>query len=215
MGFGQGVGFGGSGSGGGGGGTPSLTATQVGFGSNANLLTSSPDFVYSQNAKVFQVGFNGTPYIIGLNGQYGLYAMGDPFVTANGTYIFGEDNHQRTAIGSVKYIEVSPAFPDVTFLGVGLNDMLNSTILYEGASAANYDITIDGTGVTDTFSWTDGTTTVNNVPITTEAAQVLNNGVSIAWGASTGHTLGDIWEFNYAVSYGRIAIFKGVVNDAQ
>ncbi len=61
----------------------------------------------------------------------------------------------------------------------------------------------------DTFSWTDGTTTVNGVPITT-SNQSLNNGVAVIFGASTGHTVNDSWAFTYTVAFGNMAFMDGV-----
>lgn len=85
----------------------------------------------------------------------------------------------------------------VTFTGSGLDDMTNS-----GTPTASKDfkVEIDGTGTPDTFKWSkDGGSTweATGVQIT-GAAQSLSDGVSITFGATTGHTLGDYWEFSTA-----------------
>lgn len=40
----------------------SLTATQIGFGSGANALTGSSDFIYNTSSGIFNVAFSGMPY---------------------------------------------------------------------------------------------------------------------------------------------------------
>lgn len=88
----------------------------------------------------------------------------------------------------------------VTFNGTGLNDATSG-----GTSTTNqvltYVVEIDGTGSPNTFKWSDsGGTTWNatNVSIT-GSAQTLNNGVTITFGSTTGHTLGDKWTFTTGV----------------
>jgi len=84
-----------------------------------------------------------------------------------------------------------------TFSGSGLND-LTSGGTYSSTSLNRYKIEIDTVGATDTFKWSDdgGQTYQLTGVIITGAAQTLNNGVTVTFGAVTGHTLNDYWEFS-------------------
>lgn len=84
----------------------------------------------------------------------------------------------------------------VLFAGTGLNDAASGGSP-NGADGANptYHVVIDSIGGTDTFKWqVDGGAFTTGVPIT-GAAQTLSGGVTIRFGAITGHTLADGWTF--------------------
>lgn len=89
----------------------------------------------------------------------------------------------------------------VTFTGSGLNDATSGG-LYTGTADINYKIQIDAGDPTDpnTFKWSDddGSTWTENVTIT-GSAQSLSNGVTITFGATTGHTLNEYWTFTVTV----------------
>jgi len=89
----------------------------------------------------------------------------------------------------------SKSVGSVVFTGAGLNDMTNGGV-YTGTEDKNYVVEIDGTGTPDTFKWSDdgGETYTEGVAIT-GAAQALSNGITVTFQATTGHTLGDKWEF--------------------
>ncbi len=85
-----------------------------------------------------------------------------------------------------------------------LND-LSSGGIYTGTGTeppyVNYRVKIDGTGP-DTFTWSDdngATWQASGVAITAGSAQTLNNGVTITFGADTGHTLEDYWNFTAGI----------------
>ena len=87
------------------------------------------------------------------------------------------------------------------FAGVGLDD-LTSGGTYSGSDIQKtYVIEIDTTGTPDTFQWSDdGGSTWNATGVSiTGAAQTLNDGVQITFGATTGHTLADQWLFDAGV----------------
>lgn len=78
------------------------------------------------------------------------------------------------------------------FKGSGLNDVTWGTG-YSGADAAYYEVEIDGTGTPDTYKWRkDGGAYTTGVSIT-GAAQTLDEGQTITFAATTGHTSGDRW----------------------
>lgn len=84
-----------------------------------------------------------------------------------------------------------------TYAGSGLDD-LSTSGTYIGTGVKNYIVQIDSVGGTDTFRWSqDGGTTfiASNVPIT-GSTQTLSDGVSITFGATTGHQLSSAWYFS-------------------
>lgn len=167
--------------------------------------------------------YGGYTYYGGLStGSFGS-GTGAVIDMLNNIYLFGN----ATANGT-QYIEVNDGitnFPDTlsrlatgiwgnfysysttAFNGTGVDDMTNSQSAYEGKFTATYVITIDGNGTPDTITWTDGTTTLNNVPIQVFDT-VLSNDVVLNFGNTTGHTIGDNWTFTVAVNAGRHALFS-------
>jgi hypothetical protein len=86
----------------------------------------------------------------------------------------------------------NPSIGDVVFSGSGLDDATSGGS-YTGALDATFTVQIDGTGTPDTFKWKkdsgDFTTTVS----ITGSAQNLQDGVTIIFAATTGHTSDDQW----------------------
>ena len=68
---------------------------------------------------------------------------------------------------------------------------------FTGTSALDYRVKIDGVATPNTFTWSDdgGTTWDASGVAITGAAQVLNNGFSITFSATTGGVLNDYWDF--------------------
>jgi len=83
-----------------------------------------------------------------------------------------------------------------TFTGTGLDD-LTSGGTYTGSGESNFRVQIDATGTPDTFKWSnDGGTTWEATGVNiTGSAQSLENGATAAFAATTGHTVGDYWDF--------------------
>jgi hypothetical protein len=82
----------------------------------------------------------------------------------------------------------------VTHSGSGLDDA-NMGGTFEGTASTTYYVRIDGTGTPDTFEWSKdnfATTEATGVAITT-TAQDLDNGITVTFNATTGHTLNDSW----------------------
>lgn len=83
------------------------------------------------------------------------------------------------------------------FVGAGLNDMTYSGAYSGGASNALFKVEIDATGTPDTFTWyKNGISQATAVPIT-GSAQLLDDGISVTFAATTGHTANDYYEFGY------------------
>lgn len=84
------------------------------------------------------------------------------------------------------------------FTGTGLNDATfggrydaNNKVIEQ----KNYYVKVDATGTPDTFSWSKdnfATTEATGVSMT-GSAQTLDNGVTVTFAATTGHTLNDSW----------------------
>jgi hypothetical protein len=78
------------------------------------------------------------------------------------------------------------------FEGTGLNDGVFG-VAFSGAASAYYEVEIDAVATPDTFRWRkNGGGWTTGVAIT-GAAQTLDEGQTITFGATTGHTLGDSW----------------------
>lgn len=84
----------------------------------------------------------------------------------------------------------------VTFAGTGTNDM-KSGGKYTGAGDRSYRVEIDGSGVPDTFKWSEdgGSTWAKTKVSITKRAQPLSNGVTVTFDTASGHRLTDRWDF--------------------
>lgn len=102
--------------------------------------------------------------------------------------------------------EVAPYITTPVFTGIGLDDLTTSGT-YSGGSLHRYIVEIDATGTPDSFKWSqnDGQSWVNGVSIT-GSPQPLSNGISVDFGVTTGHTVGERWEFNATV-FAKFGIF--------
>lgn len=98
--------------------------------------------------------------------------------------------------GTTDTIELYANHSGLAFTGSGLNDLIRGRV-FTGSVDTAYRIEIDSTGTTDTFKWSnDGGVTwqATGIPIT-GAAQTLEYGLTVTFAATTGHTLGDRWDF--------------------
>jgi len=90
----------------------------------------------------------------------------------------------------------SVSTPVYTQGGGAAHDDMTAGIVFTGTIITNYQIIIDGVVGPDTFTWTDdgGGSWTAGVTIT-GAAQTLSDGVEITFAATTGHEIGDQWDF--------------------
>lgn len=90
----------------------------------------------------------------------------------------------------------SLALEDVMLSGAGLDDMSVSGV-YSGGGKLLYVVKIDAIGAPDTFKWSDdgGATWDATGVAVTGGAQLLNNGISVTFAATTGHTLNTQWSW--------------------
>ncbi len=98
-------------------------------------------------------------------------------------------------------IKATSSVGSAAFTGTGLDDMTTGGT-FIGSSALNYRVEIDATGTPDTFRWSDdgGSTWDASGVAITGSAQTLYNGVTVTFGATTGHTLADYWDFSTTVT---------------
>ena len=81
------------------------------------------------------------------------------------------------------------------FSGTGLDDGLLVGTYTGTTSSRVYYVRIDGTGTPDTFEWSldnFSTTEATDIPIT-GTDELLSDGISVRFGTTTGHTVGDTW----------------------
>ena len=91
--------------------------------------------------------------------------------------------------------DVMSGINSTSFSGSGLNDATYGGV-YNGSGAKTFSVRINQTGTPDTFeySFDDFTSTeATNIGIT-GSAQDVANGVTITFGATTGHTVNDKWQ---------------------
>jgi hypothetical protein len=78
------------------------------------------------------------------------------------------------------------------FTGVGLDD-LSSGGTYEGTADTTIEVEITATGTPDTYRWRqDGGAWDTGNSASTSAVELVD-GITITFGATTGHTVGDLW----------------------
>lgn len=114
-----------------------------------------------------------------LIGQY-RYAMS--FIKS-GNYGF-QSNPIRSKIGTVAFT-VAPGLNDMTVTGE-----------YTGDRDRTFRVYVDANGTPDTFKWSeDGGATWNSTTVNMAAKVYINYGLELNFAATTGHTIGNYWEF--------------------
>lgn len=123
-----------------------------------------------------------------------LIVSGD--LTVQGTQTATSSNNVELG-ASFQYLNAGDTIGDTNtgFTGSGLDD---ATLVghYTGTTSNKvFYVRIDGTGTPDTFEWsTDNFTTTEATGVSiTGDDQLLADGIKINFGATTGHTSGDVW----------------------
>jgi hypothetical protein len=132
-------------------------------------------------------GTNVTPVL--MNSSSAITYPGSVNIHVGSEAIFGVPQGGYPGIG-----EVTPtaALDDATIGGT-----------YSGTEPRDYVVEVDGTGTPDTFKWSnDGGATWSATTVDITAGTIsLENGITVTFGATTGHTLGDKWEFTAYTCY--------------
>lgn len=113
------------------------------------------------------------------------------FVIANNkVYILNGTDDTHSWDGTA----VVGAIGSASFTGAGLDDLTEGGTYTGGGQT--YRVKIDGEGTPDTFTWSDdgGSTWEATGVAITGSAQSLSNGVTVTFGATTGHTADDLWD---------------------
>ena len=122
----------------------------------------------------------------------------DGNLTVNGTQTITSTENVSIG-GNIQYLNAGDTIGEngTTFVGSGLDDAFYSGHYQGDSSSKSFFVKIDATGTPDTFEWgfdSSVGTQATGVAITGEA-QLLDSdaGISIDFGATTGHTVGDKW----------------------
>lgn len=122
----------------------------------------------------------------------------DGNLTVNGTQTVTSTANVQIG-GNIQYLNGGDTIGEggTTFVGTGLDDAFFSGHYSGDSSTKSFFVKIDATGETDTFEWgfdSSVGTEATGIAIT-GAAQTLDSayGISITFGATTGHTTGDKW----------------------
>ena len=103
-----------------------------------------------------------------------------------------------------------------TFTGGGLDDLSTGGTYAGFVKKTDYRVEIDGTGSPDTFKWSnDGGATWEQETIDiTGIAQALEYGLTITFGATTGHTATDRWDWEAGFEIIEVASWDNVIDAA-
>lgn len=148
-------------------------------------------------------GWVGDPLILYSDGL--LYISdGGTAANVNGTVYDGTDTWKWGMdvpnAPTLNSLVTAAGLSNPSFAGSGVNDLTVSGP-FRGGVDATYEIEITATGTPDTFRWRkNGGTWVTGIKIT-GGDQYLRNGVSIKFGATTGHTVADVWTITAAGLY--------------
>jgi len=99
--------------------------------------------------------------------------------------------------GNIQYLNAGNTIgqENTVFVGTGLNDAFYAGHYNGDSSSKSFFVKIDATGTPDTFEWGFDSavgTEATGIAIT-GAEQLLAAGISIDFGTTTGHTVGDKW----------------------
>ena len=116
--------------------------------------------------------------------------------TVNGTQTIASTENVNIG-GNIQYLNAGNTIGEdnTVFVGTGLDDAFYAGHYSGDSSSKSFFVKIDGTGTPDTFEWgfdSSVGTEATGVAIT-GAEQTLAAGISIDFGATTGHTIGDKW----------------------
>lgn len=130
-------------------------------------------------------------YYYFIRGKNGLMVLPDTPSTTNTILLDYKKTHTWLADSTVG---------DATFTsggGPSVGDDITTGGTFTGESDIDYVVEIDFAGTPDTLKWSDdgGVTWDATGVAITAGAITLNNGVTVSFGVTTGHVVGDSWAF--------------------
>ena len=146
----------------------------------AATVTQIKVWVYGENPGA-QAQFQGNIYVAGAWQTAGTFSVGTPAGSPSWGSITYDGSWTQADLDNLK----------VRLIRSGIN--MTATKCF----AMYAEVTYSGAGGYDTFEWSDdggSTWDATDVQIT-GSAQALNNGVTVTFGATSGHTLNDYWDF--------------------
>ncbi len=114
----------------------------------------------------------------------------------------------------IEFVQRGNSVSAVVFSGSGLDDATSSGTYTGTTIMSTYEIEIDGTGTPDTFKWRKDAGSYTSTVNITGSAQSLDEGVSITFLATTGHTLADLWTITVSPD-GTIFLVTGGFNSSN
>ncbi len=113
--------------------------------------------------------------------------------TINGDLtLFGDIN-----IGSATIEQDNATHAPIYSSGLTGLDDISSSGLYTLSGSAIFQVKVDSTGTPDNFVWRKGSVgAYSSAAAMTGSAQLMQDGISVTWAATTGHTLDDTWEIH-------------------
>jgi len=114
--------------------------------------------------------------------------------------------------GNIQFLNAGNTIGEAntTFAGSGLDDAFFAGHYSGDSSTKSFYVKIDSAGATDTFEWGHDSTVgpvATGIAIT-GSEQTLTAGIKIDFGATTGHTLGDVWAGTAAATETDTGIFS-------
>ena len=171
-------------------------AALLGF-CNLNNLATCPDFYWRIS------GLPGTapnPLVLEIDGiGPALAATRTTNAIGIGLELEADITERLAVMGNVALRQIA-AVAAAVFTGTGLDDLTSGGV-YNGATNSTYTVEIDAEGAPDTFRWRKGAGAWTAAVPITGAAQTLAEGVTIAFLATTGHTLTDSWAIAVTAAY--------------
>lgn len=125
--------------------------------------------------------------------NYGPTYDSNYFTVGTAKKDFTTNIYVRALKDVVNEAPVSKSIAHYTSTAIGLDDATVAGT-FSGSQDATYVVNIDSVGGTDTFEWSDNGGTTYTTGVNCSATPVsLSNGVTIVWGAATGHSITDSW----------------------
>jgi hypothetical protein len=159
----------------------------------SNNIAKHEELAHAENARSISIGT--------VEKREGMGNVGSAVVAVDNYGVFnfvnsGTNNagiYRAIKVGSTNTIYYMKLFSTAVFTGSGLNDCTAGGTYTGSPDSTTFTIIIDGTGTPDTFKWKKGSGSYTEGVSITGAAQTLSDGLTVTFGATTGHTISAQW----------------------